>query len=162
MKTEHIGISLTSYNLIDACLESLMKSSRPKGGLPAHISSYRRANDGTRWFGHRIHYWITVADRTIGLRIAEHRSRPRRRVLNELMTANQPPTLVIYAKMKFMTIVHNLAKCIKVGLSRMRKGLIECVREAVRDGRVPRCDNGNFMGRIPSQFELSALQANAV
>jgi hypothetical protein len=68
---------------------------------------------------------------------------------------------MIYARMTLEAVTHKLAECIKIGLNRMRKGLIECIKEKVDDGLVPRCDNGNFTGRIPNQFQLSAMQAGS-
>ena len=156
-KTKRSHLSRETLKLVSDAAYELSDKARHK--LRAPVTKCEFAHAGTQWFGHKIHLWITISGKKIGLRIAEHRSRPKRKVLNDLMEENQPPTLLVYAGMRLWSVTRRLAECILIGLNRMRKGLIECVKEKVRDGEVEQCANGNFQGRFPSQLQLSVYQS---
>lgn len=141
MSIHSFHVSPATITAVSDAAKSLMD--RPRFGLPAPVTRCEIARDGTVWGGNRIHFWITICGNKIGLRIFEHPSRPKRRVIRELTSKGEPPTLFVYAQMSVEKIVHKLAQCIKTGLSRLRRGFISILRPKLEHGLINRCDAGS-------------------
>lgn len=130
-------VSPETIRIVAEAIKLLMD--KPRFGLPRPVTGYKIAHDGTFWGGGKIHFWITCGQE-VGLRIFEHPSRPKRRVLRELTSKDEPPTLFVYANMTIEKIVHKLAQCIKTGLSRTRRGFISILRSRRERGLVDICN----------------------
>lgn len=147
-------VSEETIKIVVEAIKLLME--KPRFGLPRSVTNYRIAHDGTVWGGGRVHIWITCGQE-IGLRIFEHPSRPKRRVLRELTSRDEPPTLFVYARMTIEKIVHKLAQCIKTGLSRTRRGFINILRFRREREPVNRC-NAESNNPFTCGFRSMAMQ----
>jgi|GEM_PF-6146217 len=137
-------VSPATISTVWDALLSLM-GKKPRFGLPAPVTDCKIAPEGTEWKGKKIHFWVTICGNIIGLRVFEHSSRPKRKVLRDLLSKNEPPTLLVYAQMRSETIAHKLAQCLKTGLNRIRYGLIEILKPERAQGLIHRCDYGSVL-----------------
>jgi hypothetical protein len=140
-------VSSETITTVFEAVQSLM-GKKARFGLPEPVKHCEIAREGTRWYGKTIHFWITLCGSTIGLRVFERSSRPKRRVLNDLLAKNEPPTLCVYDHMRPEKIIHKVAQCIKTGLSRLRHGLINVLRSARKKDLTLKCDAGSLLPSI--------------
>jgi hypothetical protein len=125
---------------------------KARHGLPAPVTSFQEAHSGTRVHGKIVHLWVWICGHSIGLRVCRRRSRPSRKCLRDLKEKTAPPVLMYYEDMKPETLDHKLAQCIKIGLNRLRSGLIHCLRPMRNRGLIKRCDAGRITPSVFNPF----------